>query len=282
EMYADQPPYLADDIVKAFHFQSHPLGNSVLGSPESVSALTVEQMRDYFARQYSPGNIILAAAGKIDFDELCGLAEKYCGSWAPQATHREQIAPAPHVGLQSVVKPNSQQQYFIELANAPACRDPLRHAASLLTMIVGDDTGSRLFWELVDCGKAEHVVVSFSDYTDAGLFSTYMSCDPDVFEENLKAIRDVFREVEINGVTEAELAQAKNKVCSTIVLSGERPRSRLFKIGGSWAKRREYNSVKDVLAKVRAITLDDIRAVLDRYPLSAGSAIAVGPAEVKV
>lgn len=282
EMYEDRPPYMADDICKEFHFQSHPLANSVLGSPESVSALQVEQMRDYFERQYSPGNIILAAAGKIDFDELCGLAEKYCGHWKPQATHRPQIEPARRSGLKSIAKPNSQQQYFIELANAPTCRDPLRLAASVLTMIVGDDTGSRLFWDLVDCGRAEHVVVSYSDYTDAGLFSTYMSCDPEVFEENLKTIRDVFREVEVNGVTEAELEQAKNKAASSIVLSGERPRSRLFKIGGSWAKRREYKSVKDVLDMVRAITLDDIRQVLDRYPLSAGSAVAVGPAEIAV
>ena len=70
QMYEDQPPFGADDKCRALHYGSHPLGRSVLGTVASVGGLAVEEMREYFRRRYSPGNIVLAAAGRIDFDRL--------------------------------------------------------------------------------------------------------------------------------------------------------------------------------------------------------------------
>ncbi len=70
QMYEDQPPFGADDKGRAMHFGAHPLGRSVLGTAESVRGLTSEAMGEYFRRRYSPGNIVLAAAGRIDFAGL--------------------------------------------------------------------------------------------------------------------------------------------------------------------------------------------------------------------
>ncbi len=67
-MYEDQPPFGADDKCKAAHFGSHPLSRSVLGTVQSITDLRVEAMRQYFERRYSPGNISLVGAGRIDFD----------------------------------------------------------------------------------------------------------------------------------------------------------------------------------------------------------------------
>src|SRR5215213_4146566 len=69
-MYEDQPPFGADEKVKAAHFGRHPLSRSVLGSIQSITDLKVDAMRGYFERRYSPGNIAVVAAGRIDFDEL--------------------------------------------------------------------------------------------------------------------------------------------------------------------------------------------------------------------
>ena len=85
------------------------------------------------------------------------------------------------------------------------------------------------------------------------------------------------RRAESEGVTKDELNQAKNKVSSRIVLSGERPRGRLFVVGGDWVHRREYRSIRDDLDAVAAITADDVAAVLAKYPLSAGTTMIVGP-----
>src|SRR3954467_15923516 len=87
--YDDQPPYGAHEKCMAAHFGPHPLGRSVLGTTKSVGELRREQMLEYFERRYSPRNIVLAAAGNVDFDELLGEAEKNCGSWQPFEAPRQ-------------------------------------------------------------------------------------------------------------------------------------------------------------------------------------------------
>ena len=96
QMYEDQPPFGADDKGRAMYFGSHPLGRSVLGTAESIGGLSSEAMGDYFRRRYSPGNIVLAAAGRIDFDGLVSCVEGRCGQWTPVATSASKsIRPAP-------------------------------------------------------------------------------------------------------------------------------------------------------------------------------------------
>ncbi len=89
KMYEDQPPFGADDKIRAAFFGQHPLGRSVLGTAASVGGLSVDQMRGYFDNRYSPGNISLVGAGKIDFAELCRTAEKVCGKWRPRRRHAQ-------------------------------------------------------------------------------------------------------------------------------------------------------------------------------------------------
>ncbi|MHC5543909.1 M16 family metallopeptidase, partial [Singulisphaera rosea] len=77
-MYLDNPMSVAYEAAKAAHFGPHPLGQSILGTVESITALRVEKMREYFARRYSPSNIVLAFAGKTDWDHVVELAKAHC------------------------------------------------------------------------------------------------------------------------------------------------------------------------------------------------------------
>lgn len=277
-MYEDHPPFGADEKCRALHFGPHPLGQSVLGTLSSVGELPVEAMREYHRARYAPGNITLAAAGRVDFDLLVRSAEKHCGGWQPGDSGRIS-PPAPRQpGFHVIHKESATQQYAVQFAAGPAAADPDRYPAKLLAAILGDDSGSRLFWELVDPGLAETATLVHGEYEGAGVFMTYLSCDPEQAADNLQRIQDVVRRAEREGVTRAELEQAKSKVSSRIVLSGERPRGRLFAVGGDWVHRREYRSVRDDLDLLAAIQLDDLAAVLARYPLSSsGTTIAIGP-----
>src|SRR3954452_7479986 len=80
-MYQDMPMSVAYDAAKAAHFGPHPLGQSILGTVESIDGLKVDQMRNYFARRYGASNIVLAFAGKTDWDHVVGLAREHCGGW---------------------------------------------------------------------------------------------------------------------------------------------------------------------------------------------------------
>lgn len=276
-MYADQPPFGADDRLRAAYFGAHPLGRSVLGTAQSVGDLRVEDMRTYFERRYSPTNIALVAAGRVAFDELVAAAERACGHWQPFAAPRERMRAAPQPGFECVVRETATQEYIMQFSQAPSAVDDDRYAAKLLSAIVGDDSGSRLFWEMVDPGLAENASLGFYPYQDAGVLYTFVSCAPDEAQANLERVADVFRRVEAEGITSQELAQAKSKINSRIVLSSERPRGRLWYVGGDWIYRREYRTVRELLEAYDRVTVDDVHAVLARYPLSKHTAIAIGP-----
>jgi predicted Zn-dependent peptidase len=278
-MYLDQPPYGADDIVRQLHYGNHPLGRSVLGTVESIANLPVEKMRAYFERRYSPTNMTLVAAGNVDFDALCRDADAACRGWRQFDAPRE-TPPAHGACKQEVVhKPQSTQEYVIQVADGPSATDADRYAAKLLATAVGDESGSRFFWELVDPGHAETVSLSHHDGLGAGAFVAYLACDPEFTADNLKRIADVYAGLEAGGVSEQELAQVKSKVNSRVVLSSERPRGRLFNLGANWTQRREYRTVKDDLDAVDRITVDDLQAVVRKFPLSKNTTVCVGPLE---
>lgn len=277
KMYDDQPPFGADDKCKAAYFGTHPLGRSVLGTADSVGQLPVEKMRAYFQRRYSPANIVLAAAGQVDFAALIAAAEKHCGHWQPAATGRIIESAPPHAGFSCLQKSSATQEYAVQLAAAPSVTDSDRFAAKVLATIVGDDSGSRLYWELIDPGLVEHISLSHCDYQGTGLFMTYMSCAAELAPENLQRVLHLYRRLEAGGVETVELEQAKRKINSRVVLSSERPRGRLFTVGANWTQRGEYRTVRDDLAAVAAVTRDDIARVLKNFPLSVSTTVVVGP-----
>jgi len=277
QMYEDRPPFGADEKCRAAFFGSHPLGRSVLGTIQSITDLSVEAMRGYFQRRYSPGNVSLVACGRIDFDALVAAAGRACGHWQPFDAGRTPAEPSPQTGFETIEKEIATQQYTLSMSPAPDSQDELRYAAKLLANVLGDDSGSRLYWELVDPGRAEHAALSHAEHLDAGMMVTFMSCHPDMAAENLQRIIDLYRQAEQDDITAAELDQAKSKVRSRIVLSSERPRGRLFSVGGDWVYRRQYMSVRDDLDVLAAVSLDDLAAVMSQYPLTRNTTLSIGP-----
>ena len=275
--YDDQPPYGAHEKCMALFFGPHPLGHSVLGTVETVGGMARDQMMEYFQDRYSPRNIVLSAAGNVDFDDLIQRAERHCGRWPTFNAPRQLGSPKPHTGFRIIHKPLAVQQYVIEAAAAPAADDDQRYAARVLSTIVGDDSGSRLFWELVDTGLAEYAAIGTHEFQGTGIFLTSLCCAPEEAAENLKRLTDVILKVEAEGVTEEELIQAKNKICAHIVLQSERPTNRMFAVGNGWIQRRQYKTVREAVQAYRDVSLEDIDAVLKRYPLSRRATVAIGP-----
>jgi predicted Zn-dependent peptidase len=277
QMYLDQPPFGMDDRIKQLHLGAHPLAKSVLGTSQSVSDLTPELMRNYFTSRYSADNVFVAAAGKVDFDALVDQVAARCGSWQPQGAQRATPASASRTQFEVVHRPSATQEYVLALADAPASEDADRYAAKLLATIVGDDSGSRMYWEMVDPGLVETASLGHYEYLGAGMFYTWLACEPDLVEQNLALLDNIFRQIESTGITDAELQQAKNKVKARVVLSSERPQSRLFNVGGNWLQRREYRTVADDLRALDQVTQDDLAAVLRKFPLSRYTTLTVGP-----
>jgi predicted Zn-dependent peptidase len=277
-MYEDQPMWSAYDHAKRLFFNDHKLGNSILGTPESITALQRDQMHAYFERRYVAPNITVVAAGRFDWPAFVALVDKHCGGWRTGPVGREGVRETPGSGrFEVMTKDKVAQEHVILVSPGPAADAPLRYAAELLSMALGDDSGSRLYWALVDPGLADSADSSFQDYEGTGAFYTSFSGEPDQAENNLEIVLRVLSEVQRNGLRQEELDQARNKALSRIVRGGERPRGRMQALGMNWTYLHQYRSVDDELRAFEAVTLADVRAVLERYPLDRPTTLALGP-----
>ncbi len=186
--------------------------------------------------------------------------------------------PARGTGkFQAILREEDQQQTVIGVSDGPPLESADRYAAQLLTTVLGDHTGSRLYWALVDPGHADGAELSYQDYNQAGALFSFLSCAPEETQANLERITAVYQEVLKEGISDDELTKAKNKVLSRSVLRSERPMGRLGSLGFLWTYRREYQSLADELDAFGKVSLADIRRVLDQWPLLPMTIVSVGP-----
>src|SRR5229473_231032 len=277
-MYEDQPMFAAYDHAKRAYFAEHPLGNSILGTPESIRALAREQMQAYFERRYVAPNITVVAAGNFDWPRFVAMVLEQCGGWNAGASGRQGVSETRGSGaFQVIPKSKVTQEHVFLISPGPPVESPLRYAADTLALALGDDSGSRLYWTLVDPGLAESADCSFHDYQGTGSFYTSFSCEPRRTEENLALVLQVLRQVQEDGITEEELQQAKSKIGSRVVRGSERPMGRMQAIGMAWTYLHQYRTVDDDLKAFDAVTLKSIRELLERYPLDQSTTLALGP-----
>jgi predicted Zn-dependent peptidase len=277
-MYEDQPTWSAYDHAKKLYFAEHRLGNSILGTPASITALTRQQMYDYFVRRYVAPNITVVAAGKFDWAAFVRLIDEHCGKWENGPTGREGLSETAGSGrFEVMARQKVAQEHVILMSPGPAADSPLRHAADLLGMAIGDDSGSRLYWALVDPGLADSADCSFHEYEGTGAFYTSFSGEPEQARSNLDVVLGVLSAVQRDSITTEELNQARSKMLSRVVRGSERPKGRMMAVGMAWTYQHEYRSVDDDLRAYEAVTLDAVRQVLDRYPLDRVTTLALGP-----
>ena len=269
--YEDQPPFGAFERALEVYFGPRGLGRRVLGTAESIETMKCEAMRAYFQRRYRPENMVLAASGNVDFDGLVQQAEKMSADWAsaplPAVPNPDddQTLPAGISVDRHLEIPDAHQAYLIRMTSGPSAACDDRFATRALAAVVGDEGGSRLFWELIDTGKAEVATVWPQEFMDTGAWFTYLVCDPADIKSNTKLIDDVLARVVKDGIKKEELDQAINKATAGCIMQSERPSNRLFGLGSRWLTHREYFSTDDMLDRLKSLDVDAVSASAKKY-----------------
>jgi len=278
-MYKDYPSFDVVDSCRTLHFDGHPCGNSVLGSVDSIDGLSAEQMRGYFSNRYAPNNIVLACAGNFDWEKICSLAENSCNSWQEQNTDRKLEHSSGSKKKQRIEKENLVREHICLMSPGVAAQDPRRFAASLLGTIIGDDHGSRFFWEIVDKAVAETATMQFGAMDGTGAFCSYIRCDSENTTKVLDIVNGIFQSIEKDGITEDELTKAKNKVLSALVIKNELPMGRLIDLGFNWTYMQEYRTIEDDINAVKAVTVEEIQSLIKEYRPGDFTQLSMGPAK---
>jgi predicted Zn-dependent peptidase len=241
--------------------------------------MTAEQMRGYFTQRYAPNNMVAAVAGNFDWDQVRDIVEAGCGGWERRDTARKITDTRGSRNKQRLEKPNLVREHICLMSPAISAQDDRRFAASLLGMIVGDDVGSRFFWEIVDKAIAEAASMDYAPMDGTGAYCTYIRCSSENTSKAMAIVGSVFENLAKGGVTEDELVKAKNKVISALVLKNELPMGRLVDLGFNWVYLGKYRQIDEDIKSIKAVTTAEINALIKEYPLSDFAQFSLSPAK---
>jgi predicted Zn-dependent peptidase len=281
-LYQDRPQFLVTDQFLQDFFHDHPLGHSTLGTPETIKSLTVEDMRTYWRRRYSASNMLFAVAGNFNWDVVVEQVSALTANWHTEDEGRSQMVPHYHPYSDIKVSKRWKQQYIVLGVPSIKRSDPRYYAAAVLATILGDDTGSRLFWSVYQKGLAEHISAQIMPFDDAGVLHVSATTEPAKAAETLSVIRRELEQLQSCDISEDELNRAKIKLMASVLISGESPRARMMGIIESWLGRGRLETLEDIRTAIADVTLDDIQSLLNDYPLTANQGLtALGPLDAK-
>jgi predicted Zn-dependent peptidase len=275
-MYLDDPGHRIYEALMEAHFGVHPLSRSVIGTVKTVGAMKRDQMAEYFAAHYGPGNMVLATAGRLDFSEVMDLADKYCGFWPAASSPRDTAAPAYRSSRRVLNDAKLNRRYTMAMTPGPGAQDERRFAARVLGDVIGDAEGSRLYWSLVENAIAEEADFGYDPHDGCGSFSISLVTEPDRAEKALAITLDELQKVK-KDLSDDELTRAKNKIASSLVLQGEAPMGRMRGMATNWIYNGEYRSLEQDMKTLEGVTADSLRSLMADFPFEPMTVVSLGP-----
>jgi predicted Zn-dependent peptidase len=265
-MQDDEPGDEVHDVFAEAVLGPHPLGRRISGSVESISALTRDEINDFYRGRYTPPVIVVAAAGNLRHDDVVAQVTAALsgigGNAEPEPPRPASPLVAVRSGMVSVVDKDTEQAHLVLGCAAIARDDDRRFALGVLNNVVGGGMSSRLFQEIREKRGLAYSVYSYTSlYADAGLFTVYAGCAPGKVDEVLALTRDELGKVLAAGLTDAEIARGKGMLKGSLVLGLEDTGSRMSRLGKGELLHHDVLSVDDLLARIDAVTPDEVAAI---------------------
>jgi predicted Zn-dependent peptidase len=256
-MYEDEPQDKVHDVLAGAVFGDHPLGRPIIGRAEVISSVPVPDIAAWHDGRYVPGNIVVAAAGNLEHEQIVSLVSDAVGDAGPLP----EKAGSPN-GVAPVLRffEKETEQYHLCLGGPGLPRgDDRRFALRILDTILGGSTSSRLFQEVRENRGLAYAVFSYSShFADSGQVAVYVGTRPDNVGEAMDVIGSELGKLGTDGVTEAELERARDNVKGRTVLSMESTLTRMNRLGSSILMDVPLLSLDELLAALDAVTLDDV------------------------
>jgi len=283
-MYEDAPQELVHDLIAEAVFADHPIGRPVIGTAEVISSIPRETIANYHDTMYVPGNIVVAAAGNLEHDEVVELViralERRSDRTAAGPNVRRPLVQAPPPRLRFQQK--DTEQYHVCIAAPGIARtDRRRFAASLLDGILGGSASSRLFQEIREKRGMAYAVYSFvSQYTDTGQIGIYLGTREDNLGDALAIAAEQIADVAAGNVPDSELERAKENLKGRILLSMESTSTRMNRLGKSLITDSELLSLDRIVAEIDAVEASSVAELAATFLAPERlSAACIGPSE---
>jgi predicted Zn-dependent peptidase len=278
-MHDDDPGDVVHDAFAEALYGDHPLGRPVIGTVASIETLSAAAIEGYYRGRYTSPGMVISVAGNVDHDEVVRLVSQ---AFDPTVTGEpaplRPWSPPPALSGAVVEDRPTEQAHLVLGMHGLARDDERRYALSVLNNALGGGMSSRLFQEIREKRGLAYSVYSYSSHHhDTGMFGVYAGCSPSRVDEVLSVCREQLMAAADKGVTDEEIVRAKGQMRGSLVLGLEDSGSQMSRIGKAELVHGEVAGVEEILARIEAVTPDEVRAVAQdvlRRPLSLG---IIGP-----
>lgn len=278
-MNLDAPDDRVHTLLAEALFAGHPLGRDVLGDRGSVEAITRDDIAGFFGEWYRPATMVVAAAGRLEHGAVVeAVAAAFGDRTGGGRPHRE--APGPLEPAVVIEHDDTEQSNLcLGWRSLPVDHDD-RWALGVANQILGGGMASRLFQEVREARGLAYAVYSHtSGYADSGYLSVYCGTAPRRAPEALAVIDGVVEELLAGGVTERERDVAVGYLEGSMLLRLEDSGGRMGRLGRSLVQRDTITTIDEHVARLRAVTTDDVARVLHEVLTGPRVLAAVGPFE---
>jgi predicted Zn-dependent peptidase len=277
--FEDTPEEIVHELLSKSVWKSNPLGNSILGTVESVRRLRRGTIRPFFQGTYVSPNVIVAATGKVNHNELVdyvGKVLKLPGRPASSST-----AASPEKVPRIFKNKRKVAQCYVCLGvEAPSYVDRRRYASVLLSVIVGGGMTSRLFQQVREQqGLAYSVYSSCEFYRKTGMFYIFLAVDPKKARRAVRSVSEELKRLKTGGLRKGELRSAKQQLKGNLILGMESTSARMSRLARQEFYLGDYMTAEESLKMAMGVrsarVMDEADRILDskRFSLT-----VVGPA----
>ncbi|MFH1115543.1 MAG: pitrilysin family protein [Pseudomonadota bacterium] len=278
----DTPEDLVHEILGVRFWGSDPLGQPILGTIPSVSALDRETIARFKDDNYTTAESVICAAGDLEHDKIVELFEKGMSRLKTGSTPSPDAVPKSR-GSAQVISKDLEQVHICFGTDGPSAVDDTRHAGYILNSILGNGMSSRLFQEVREKRGLAYAVYSFlSSFSDTGMFGVYAGCDPKRIEELLATVGKETLGL-ADSITEEDLRTAKNQIRGNIILAMESTEARMNRLAKGEYFFNRYITLDEIISALEAVTVEQVRGIAEHMVNANGlTLVALGPVEESV
>lgn len=260
-MTDDNPEDLVVDLFYRSLFPEHPLGRPILGSFESLDALTRDSVMAYRAKHYTPDRVVVAAAGRVDHDHVVDLVRRAFDGYAGAAA-KDLFSPNPLTRSAAFHHKATEQVHICLGTTAYSYADARRTALLVLNTELGGGMGSRLFQEVREKRGLAYSVGSHSTaFLDTGVLEIFLGTAQRNVGDAVGVCVDILDDMRKTPFTARQLAEAKAQLKGGLLMSLESSDSRMGRMARNELYMGEYVSVVDLIERIDRVSIDDVAAV---------------------
>jgi predicted Zn-dependent peptidase len=284
-MNDDDPQDVVHEAFSAAVLGDHPLGRPIGGTIETITAVSRAAVWEHYQNNYRPQDLVVAAAGSVDHQELIKLVEQGLSTagWdlglQAKPVPRRLLNPAKisrGSKLNVIHRPISQVNIMVG-SEGLYVDDPRRYAMGVLNTVLGGGMSSRLFQEIREKRGLAYSVYSFNQgYSDAATFGLYAGCSPAKAQEVTELMIAELDKVAQAGITSEELALARGNISGSLALKFETNQSRMSRLASAEIVAGEFMDLDETIERFEAVELSQVQALAQDLIGLPRSIVAVG------